>query len=126
MHAILALVLLGHGLSHLVGFLVGWHLLPPERMPAVTTVWSGRLQVGAVGMKLLGLLWLLLTLAFVVAALGAFLRVGFWPPFTQVVALASLTMCLIEGSEARIGVIMNVLLIGFLGLAMRFGWPIVQ
>lgn len=123
MHIIAALVLFGHGLSHLVGFLAGWNLMP-HKVPPVTTLFWGHVRVGDVTNKLMGSLWLLLTLAFTVAAMGALLRSGFWPRFTQVAALTSLALCLVEGPEAKIGMIVNLALLGVLSLAIKTGWQL--
>jgi hypothetical protein len=67
---ILTLLLLLHGVVHLLGFVVPWQLAEPEGFPYKTTLLSGRLDVGPVGIRVVGVIWLLVALALVVAAIG--------------------------------------------------------
>jgi hypothetical protein len=123
MHVITALVLFAHGLSHLVGFLAGWHLTS-AKIPPITTLLWGHVQIGEVTRKIVGSLWLLLALAFCVAAMGALLRLGFWPRFTQVVAIMSLALCLLEGPDTEVGLVVNLAILGILSFAIKAGWQL--
>lgn len=123
MHVIIALFLCVHGLSHLVGFLAGFGLTS-VKIPPITTLLWGHVLIGEVTRKIIGSLWLLLAIAFCVAAMGVLLRSGFWPRFTQVVALMSLALCLIEGPDTEIGLVVNLAILGVLSFALKAGWPL--
>ena len=47
MHIVLAIILLGHGVAHLVGFLVFWKITALEEMPNKTTQFGGLIDVGS-------------------------------------------------------------------------------
>ena len=64
----LALLLVGHGLAHLPGFLVAWRLRELPMLPYTTTILGGHFDVGALGARLLGLGWLLAGLLCVTVA----------------------------------------------------------
>ena len=51
--------LIAHGLVHLLGFVVNWQLASLAEMPYKTTLLAGALDVGATGIRAVGLLWLL-------------------------------------------------------------------
>jgi hypothetical protein len=123
MHVIAALILFGHGLSHLVGFLTGWNLMP-EKLPPITKLFWGQVSAGPITSKVLGVLWLLLTVGFCVAALACLLRAGFWPRFTQVVALMSLILCVVEAPDSQIGLVVNLAILGALSFALHAGWQL--
>ncbi len=121
---VLSLVLLGHGGAHLVGFVVPWRLATLKEMAYKTTILGGRVDLGAAGIRVVGVLWLLAAAAFLAAA-GAFIFQAPWAlPFTAAVSVVSLLLCAIEWPEARIGVFVNVGLLAILLLASRLGLPI--
>ncbi len=61
----LALLLLGHGIAHLPGFLVGWQLASFPELPFRTTVLAHTVDVGVVGARLVGAGWMIVSLMFV-------------------------------------------------------------
>lgn len=48
---VVPILLIGHGLVHLLGFVVPWQLATLEEMPYKTTLLAGTLDVGAVGIR---------------------------------------------------------------------------
>ena len=70
MHIILGIFLIAHGVAHLVGFLTYWKIASFEEMPYKTTLLSGLLDVGDVGIRIVGILWLLAGLAFAIVGVG--------------------------------------------------------
>jgi hypothetical protein len=70
MHIILGIFLIAHGVAHLVGFVTHWKIASIEDMPYKTTLLSGFFDVGDVGIRIVGILWLLTGLAFAMVGVG--------------------------------------------------------
>lgn len=106
-----------HGLAHVVGFAVPWRLIEVDETADRATILADRWDVGTVGIRALGILWLVTGIAFVVAGVGAWSQASWWLAFANGVALVSLLLGILGWPETRIGVILNevillVLLIG--------------
>lgn len=122
MRIVLALLLLGHGVAHLPGFLVAWRLRSFPELPYHTTVLGGTLDVGDGGMRVLGGAWALLAMLVALSAVGVLLRwEGVLAPLPWILA-ASLAICLLGWPEARLGVLANLVLLGMVLAAARMGW----
>ncbi len=84
---------------------------------------SGKVDVGEVGIRVIGLLWLLVALTFF--ATGALL-IGrhhhLWQPITLGTTLISLLLCLLGLPESRFGIPVNIVLLVFVLVAGAFGW----
>lgn len=120
---IVLIVLMGlHGIAHLVGFAESWQLSTTESTPYKTTVLSGRVDLGAAGIRAAGVLWLLAALAFGLVAVGSMMNAPWWVPAAIATAVASLVLCLVWLPESRIGIPVNVALIVTLALGRRLGW----
>lgn len=118
----LAMVFFVHGFAHTVGFVVPWKIASLGEAPYTTTVLNGKLDVGHLGIRFVGILWLLAALAFLSA--GAFVigRMGWWPPYSLGITLFSLTLCIFGLPESRIGIGVNVVILVFLLLGAKLGW----
>jgi hypothetical protein len=114
-----ALVLLGHGVAHFVGFGHAWRLLTPDPIPYRTTLAGRYLDVGDEGIRAIGVLWLVVGLAFIVTSAAALLRLPWWMGLAGVVAGMSLLLCLLGWPDAYVGLVLNVLIIAALLLT---GW----
>jgi len=113
MRSLFAVFLVLHGIAHGVGFTGSWRLGPSRDAPLATTLLGGRLDVGVMGIRATGVVWLLTGLAFVVAAVGVWRNADWWPALTMGVAVLSLVMSVLAWPEARIGVALNlVILVG--------------
>lgn len=121
MRFLLAFLMLAHGVAHLVGFAVAWRLADFPEMPYQTTLLSGRLDVGDIGIRLVGLAWVVLAVAFVGAATGLTLRQPWWSAVAWWTLGASILLCLVHWPEARIGLAVNGALVVLLYLAARAG-----
>ena len=75
---ITAIFLILHGAVHLLGFVVPWKIMHVDGMPYTTTVLGGRIDVGNGGIRFVGLLWMLATIAFVMAGIGLLLLAPWW------------------------------------------------
>ena len=115
MRIALAVLMMVHGIAHLVGFAGAWRLAP-DGIPYKTTVLAGHVDLGDVGIRAVGVLWLGLALGFAVTAVGIIGDRSWWPALAVGVTLASLLMCATEWPEARIGVAINVLILGVLAV----------
>jgi hypothetical protein len=106
----LAALLIAHGVAHLVGFLVPWKLLSTAEVPYRTTILGDLIEVGDAGARVLGVVWLVATLAFVVlaAAILAGWSVRGWAFATLSLSLA---LCVAGWPEARIGLVVNAFLL---------------
>ncbi|MDZ7778734.1 MAG: ABC transporter permease [Gemmatimonadota bacterium] len=111
-----------HAIAHLVGFAVAWRLLESDEVPFKTTLWFGLLDVGPVGIRLVGLLWLTLAVLFLVASGGALLGQPWWMGLAWATAGTSLVLSVLSLPEARIGIVANAFVIGALALGPRLGW----
>ncbi len=107
MRSLFALLLIAHGIAHLVGFAVPFGLVANPDLSERTTVLNGALDVGKTGAKAMGILWLALALGFL--ATGAAMLAGRWDPVWLVrLAALSLTFCLVGWPDARLGVAVNL------------------
>ena len=116
MRFMLAAFLIGHGVAHIVGFVVPWKLMPTPEMPYRTTILGGMMDVGDAGIRAIGIVWLSIALAFVIVAGG---MVAGWSMRMAVFALLALSsvFCVVGWPEARIGLIVNAaLLVALLAL----------
>jgi uncharacterized membrane protein len=106
----IGIFLILHGFAHLVGFVVPWQLVKAPDLPYRTSLFGGTLDVGAGGIKIVGILWLALAVA--VAGTGvSFLanRVSYQCVFF--IVSASLLMSVAGWPDARIGVAINGVLL---------------
>lgn len=122
MRIVFALLFLIHGIAHGVGFVVPWRLADFEEMPYTTTLLAGRLEVGAVGIRLVGILWLLVGVAFLVVGVAAWTRQAWWPQLAGGLAIVSLMLCVLGWPESRIGLVVNLTILVLLLLGARYGW----
>jgi 2-hydroxy-6-oxonona-2,4-dienedioate hydrolase len=119
------LVLILHGVAHLVGFLSPWGLLPathPTAAPAPPSnaLFGGRLTLGDTAARGFGVIWLVAALSFVIVAIGFWRRDSWSLPALLSVSLASLALSAAWWPAARIGVLVNVaILLSLLALAYR-------
>src|SRR5215217_8220671 len=104
MRIALAVLMTFHGLAHLPGFAGSWRLATFPDLPYHTRLLDGRIDVGDGGMRLVGILWLLTALGFVVAAAAAARNEGWWAGAAFVVTLLSLALCALEWPATRVGV----------------------
>ena len=120
MRIFLATLIILHGFAHVVGFAGAFRL--SSDMPYKTTLLSGRVDVGDVGIRAVGALWLLAAIAFVLIGLAGYTNQEWWMKAGISLAAVSLLLCMTELPEARIGMAINtIIIIGMIG-AYRTGW----
>jgi hypothetical protein len=109
---IVATVVAAHGLIHLIGFVVPWRIATVSGFPYRTTTAGGLADLGDVGVRLVGAVWLVCALGFVVAGVGIGRRAPWSLPLTAVLAVVSLVVCLIGLPETAAGIVVNVAILG--------------
>ena len=108
-----------HGLIHLMGFVVPWKLATIEDLPYTTTLLNGSWDVGTTGIRVLGLLWLLAALGFVVAGTGLITRQKWWWTASLVVAVLSLVVTALQWPDAQFGTYIDALVLVALLIVRR-------
>ena len=121
-NVIAAIYLIVHGLIHLFGFVVNFQIAEIEDITYKTTVLAGKLDVGRLGTRVLGILWLLAAVGFVIAGATIFVSPPWWWSFTLAATLVSLAVCVLGWPDARFGVLADVIVLVFLFLGPRLGW----
>jgi len=111
MRTALAVLMALHGTAHLAGFVTAWRLVPSQAASYKTTVLAGRVDLGASGIHVFGVLWLLAAAAFWLASIGAFTNRPWWVSMALGTAIVSLALSLIALPESRIGVPINLLIV---------------
>ncbi|MCK4547301.1 MAG: ABC transporter permease [Candidatus Eisenbacteria sp.] len=110
----IAIVLFVHGLAHLVGFVVPWRIATLKDAPYKTTLLSGAVDVGDVGIRLVGILWLAAAVAFVAAGVGIIAPFPWWRWLALCTAGFSLVLSILGWPDSKIGVPVNVAILAFL------------
>jgi hypothetical protein len=109
MRSALSALLLLHGLVHAVGFIGPLELVSSA---PYQTRWFGRPIVNSSpAARSLAMLWLLLVLAYSLAAVAVFVQAGWWIPFTLVTTFASLLLCLTAWPASKVGLAVDGLIL---------------
>jgi hypothetical protein len=109
-----------HGFAHLVGFAGAWRLA--KDVPYKTTLLSGRLDVGDAGIRIVGILWLLAALMFALMAVALIVQISWWRTAAICVAAFSLILCVVNLPEAKIGLIIDIVILIFLIASGPLNW----
>ena len=98
-----------HGLVHVIGFIGPLDLVPSA--PFELT-WFGRKVVHASPLAWsVSALWLSTAFAYAVASIAVFTQATWWIPFTSVITLASLALCLTAVPASKVGVMVDGLIL---------------
>lgn len=119
---IFSIFLVLHGLVHLLWLAVGWNLTDIDGLPYRTTLFGGRLDIGAWGLRILGLLWALAAVVYVIAGLGLLFTAPWWSTATIAVALYSLVLCIVSWPESRWGALINLAILALLLFGSRLAF----
>jgi hypothetical protein len=122
MRTVLSAVLFVHGIAHIVGFVVPWKLITSPDVPYRTTVLTGSLDLGPAGVRLLGIVWLVVALLFIVLAVSVQQHAVWWYEDAFVLVGVSLMLCLLGWPEARPGMIANAVIVGLMLVGRSLGW----
>lgn len=107
-----------HGLVHLLGVTAYWRLGRVDGLAYKTTVGGGRWDLGDRGIRVYGGAFLLAALGFVIAGIGVASQATWWPPLVIGAALVSLAVTALDWETAHTGAILDVAILGAIGLAL--------
>jgi len=120
MRIVFACLLLAHAFAHLVGFFGAFRLA--KQIPYKTTILDGSIDVGDIGVKLMGLMWLAIGLAIAVAGVAALIDTSWWKLLTISTISASFVMCLLEWPAAKFGAGIDLVVLTGVLLGARVAW----
>ncbi len=113
-----AILLALHGVIHLIGFVTPWQIASLEGFAYRTTLLNGALDVGDAGVRVVGLVWLGLTVGFLAAGYGVWRGERWALGLTVVLAVVSLVVCLLGLPETFAGVAINVVILALVAYVM--------
>jgi hypothetical protein len=111
-------VLVGHGLIHLMGVTAYMRFAELSELPYKTTLLEGRWDLGDGGMRVFGALWLPPAIGFVAAAIALLSGWSWWPPVLLAATVLSLALTVLDWQYAYMGVVVNVAILVVLWLYM--------
>lgn len=118
---IAALILILHGLIHLMGTVTYMKLGVVEGLTYKTTLLGGRWDLGESGIRIYGALWAVATIGFVLASIAMLFGWAWWRPVLAGVAAFSLALTVLDWKVASAGAILNIVILAWLGIAPLFG-----
>jgi hypothetical protein len=114
----LGVLMILHGIAHGPGVLGSWSLASFEDVSRQPNILLGDAGDGVV--FVLGALYLLAGLGFVIAGAALLLRVAWWQRLATAAVLLSLVVTTLWWSDAIVGLVLNVAVLAVLaGLALR-------
>ena len=116
MRIAISILLLLHGVAHLVGFLGPWGFLPAPRPgmappPQTNVLFGGRVALGDTMARALGIAWLVIAIAFAIVAFGLWRQAPWIRVAYATIVLTSLALTIAWWPLSRIGVLVNAVLI---------------
>ncbi len=118
---IAAIFLILHGLIHLFGFLVPWGIMETDDFQYKTTILAGKVDLGPTGIRIVGILWFVGAIGFVIAGIGLWMVTPWWFTLLVAVTLYSLVLCILGWPDSQFGVYINLVILGVLLFGERFG-----
>lgn len=115
-----ALVLVAHGLVHLLGTVVYLDLATVAEFPYKTTLLGGAFDVGDAGIRVYGLLWAVAAVGFIASAIALLTDWQSWRLLLFAVTAFSLGLTVLDWSVASAGVVVNLGILAALGIQSRF------
>jgi hypothetical protein len=112
-------VLAIHGLIHLLGTVVYLRLADIDGFAFKTTLLAGRVDVGELGIRLFGALWIVPAAGFLISAAGLWFGWWGWLPIVVVSTIVSLLLTTADWSVAFAGAITDVAIIILLLVVSR-------
>jgi hypothetical protein len=117
LRAVAAVALGLHGIVHLLGFSSTWRLQHDAELPATTLIANGTIDVGEVGIRIVGLLWVVAAVALLAAAALVWRRSPRAAVGVAIATTISLAACLLGLPAAVLGVWIDLAIVVVLMLA---------
>ncbi len=111
-----------HGLVHLLWFVVPWRITTVDGLPYSTKVLINRVDVGEVGIRIVGLLWLVATVGWGAAGVSLILLAPWWQGLAIAVALFSSLLGILGLPIAKVGLLIDVMVLVAVLLDGQFHW----
>ena len=115
----IAVVLIVHGLIHLMGTAVYLSCAQLKGLSYKTTLLNGRWNLGEKGIRIFGALWILPAIGFVAAVLALLSDWDWWKPALVGVTVFSLALTALDWRKAFMGVIVDIAILGLVPLVSR-------
>lgn len=122
MKIVIAIFLVLHGIAHIVGFVVPWKIAKMDDMPYKTTLFFGKINAGDVGIRIIGIIWLLIALTYFYSGWITYQYLDYWMDFTLIITVISLFFCILALPDSHIGIYINVALIVLYYLNINYNW----
>jgi hypothetical protein len=100
-----------HGVIHLIGFVSPWRIASLEGFAYRTTIVDGAQDIGDAGVRVIGLIWLGLTFAFLAAGYALWRGKPWAVGLTGALAVLSLIVCVAGLPETAAGVATDVVIL---------------
>ena len=106
-----AILVLGHGLIHALGFVVQFHLAEVPELAYTTSVLGGMIEIGPIGAQVLGAAWLVAAIALAISAFALFFDKTWSRTAILWAALFSLPITVLGWPESQFGIWVNILIL---------------
>ena len=116
MNIILPIILLVHGFAHLVGFMVSWKIGNLKDPPYRTTLFNGKINIGDRGIRIFGVVWLVVGVLFFIDATMVVFQLNGWKLFLIVISILSLLICVLGLPDSKIGIIVNICILALMAI----------
>lgn len=101
-----------HGLIHLIGFVVPWRIVEFADLEYSTKIFFEQIDIGDVGQRIWGLVWLGITLAYLPATYGVATDADWTNSVLVPATVASLVVCVLGLPDTVVGILANVIILG--------------
>lgn len=117
---IFVVILVVHGLIHLMGPAVYMRLFEIQDFSYKTTLLGGRWDLGENGISIFGAMWVIPAVGFIVISAALLTKWRWWKQVLVAVALFSLVLTALDWSIAYAGAVLNIFILAVVGLRPRF------
>jgi hypothetical protein len=109
-----AMILILHGLIHLMGTVTYMKLGTVQGLTYKTTLLGGHWDLGEGGISIYGALWAVAAIGFIVSAAALLFGWSWWKPVLAGVAAFSLALTTLDWKVASAGAILNIVILAWL------------